>query len=410
MASAWTFLTIATFSTASLCRLTRRTFLHFVRLWTPLHLTPWLKPHTESASAWKNAKRALWLRPKAEVLIEHYQTTRRAFVDMAFSLHPGNIVGESAGKASNVNWAARSMATRIPESEHHYTIMDVLDADTLLAADFFLSSAVKYALAPASRRAVMMFVPPTLFDRNGAEVPVFTRAADIFWCCAGIGGIYPSSWVKIPTSAYGASLELVKYCDYWDCGPEAIGEDMHFYVKAMFETKGNVYAETIYSPASQCNVVVSAGSGPVSSYMSDMRARWSQACLLTGSFGQTVKQNSYMNLTTTEEDPDDTPLRLACGGPDRIRMTDSSDAPERPYGLGRLQLSRHSMRARKLAKVVAVGQWFLDDWVPTTLLTDILEREQEVKEAAKVKKKRKRKLEADRARKKRKVTPQEDEE
>ncbi|KAE8189298.1 hypothetical protein CF335_g6663 [Tilletia laevis] len=68
------------------------------------------------------------------------------------------------------------------------------------------------------------------------------------------------------------------------------------------------------------------------------------------------------------------------------------------------------MRARKLAKVVAVGQWFLDDWVPTTLLTDILEREQDVKEAAKVEKKRKRKLEADRARKKRKVTPQEDEE
>ncbi|CAD6969831.1 unnamed protein product [Tilletia controversa] len=66
------------------------------------------------------------------------------------------------------------------------------------------------------------------------------------------------------------------------------------------------------------------------------------------------------------------------------------------------------MRARKLAKVVAVGQWFLDDWVPTTLLTDILEREQEVKEAAKVE--RKRKLEADRACKKRKVTPQEDDE
>ncbi|CAD6971445.1 unnamed protein product, partial [Tilletia controversa] len=61
------------------------------------------------------------------------------------------------------------------------------------------------------------------------------------------------------------------------------------------------------------------------------------------------------------------------------------------------------MRARKLVRVVAVGQWFLDDWVPTILLTDILEREQEVKEAAKVKKKRKRKLEADRARKKRKV-------
>ncbi|KAE8246694.1 hypothetical protein A4X13_0g5671 [Tilletia indica] len=260
---------------------------------------------------------------KAEALIEHYQTTRRAFMDMAFSLHPGNIVGESAGKASNVNWAARFMASRIPESEYHYTIMNILDADTLFAADFFLSSAVKFALAPASRRAVMMFVPPTLFDRNGAEVPVFTRAADIFWCCAGIGGIYPSSWVKIPTSAYGASLELVKYCDFWDCGPEAIGEDMHFYVKAMFETKGNVYAETIYSPASQCNVVGAAGNGVVSSYMNDMRARWSQACrhlwgsldfgycwhrVLTGKFGQTRKQNNYMALTTSEDELDDTPF------------------------------------------------------------------------------------------------------
>ncbi|KAL9940526.1 hypothetical protein V8E36_000014 [Tilletia maclaganii] len=261
---------------------------------------------------------------KAEALIEHYQITRRAFVDFAFSLHPGNIVGESAGKASNVNWAARYMATRIPEAEHPYTIVDVLDADTLFAADFFLASSVKFALAPAARRAIMMFVPPTLFDRNCAEVPVFTRAVDIFWCCAGLGGIYPSSWVKIPTSAYGVTLELAKYCNYWDSGPEAIGEDMHFYVKAMFETKGNVSAETIYSPASQCNVVGGESNGAVASYISDMRARWSQACrhlwgsldfgycwhrLLTGQFGQSVKQESYMALTTSEEDElDDTPF------------------------------------------------------------------------------------------------------
>ncbi|KAK0551051.1 hypothetical protein OC846_003429 [Tilletia horrida] len=259
---------------------------------------------------------------KAQALIEHYQTTRRSFVDMTFSLHPGNIVGESAGKASNVNWAARYMATRLPEREHSNTIVNVLDADTLFAADFFLGSAVKFALAPASRRAVMMFVPPTLFDRNCAEVPIFTRAADIFWCCAGMGGIYPSSWCKIPTSAYGVSLELVKYTNFWDCGPEAIGEDMHFYCKAMFETKGNVYAETVYSPASQCNVVGGPGNGAVSSYVNDMRARWSQACrhlwgsldfgycyhrFLTGAIGQTVKNTDYMTLTEEDEELDETP-------------------------------------------------------------------------------------------------------
>ncbi|KAE8214172.1 hypothetical protein CF326_g9805 [Tilletia indica] len=71
---------------------------------------------------------------------------------------------------------------------------------------------------------------------------------------------------------------------------------------------------------------------------------------------------------------------------------------------------RHSMRALKLAKVVAVGQWFLDDWVPSDLLTNLLQRERDLKEAARNEKKRKRRLMADKARKKQKTALAEDEE
>ncbi|CAD6929132.1 unnamed protein product [Tilletia caries] len=68
------------------------------------------------------------------------------------------------------------------------------------------------------------------------------------------------------------------------------------------------------------------------------------------------------------------------------------------------------MRALKLPKVVAVGQWFLDDWVPSDLLTNLLQRERDLKEAAWNEKKRKRRLMADKARKKQKKALAEDEE
>ncbi|CAD6910338.1 unnamed protein product, partial [Tilletia caries] len=71
---------------------------------------------------------------------------------------------------------------------------------------------------------------------------------------------------------------------------------------------------------------------------------------------------------------------------------------------------RHSIRARKLAKVVAVGQWFLDDWVPADLLTNILNHEREVKEAARMEKKRKRRLIADKTRKRQKTALEGDDE
>lgn len=176
---------------------------------------------------------------KAQSLVDDY-CKRGCFADFSYSLHPGNIIGESAGKSSNVNWAARHMARRRDVASQRRTIVTVMDADTAFASDFFLASAAHFSLARPEIRRRMMFVPPTLFDRNSADVPIFTRATDIFWSCAGIGGIYPSSWCKIPTSAYAVSLDLARFCDFWDAGPEAIGEDLHFYCKAMFETKGNV--------------------------------------------------------------------------------------------------------------------------------------------------------------------------
>lgn len=57
---------------------------------------------------------------------------------------------------------------------------------------------------------------------------------------SGIGGIYPSSGAKLPTSAYSVSLALAVQIGFWDAGPQAIGEDMHMFCKSMLDTRGNV--------------------------------------------------------------------------------------------------------------------------------------------------------------------------
>lgn len=227
--------------------------------------------------------------------------------------------------SSNVNWSARFLADRLPDISS--AILTIMDADTAFAADFFLGSAIEFALAVPEDRTRMMFVPPIIFDRNSHKVPIFTRATDIFWSCAGAGTLYPSSECKIPTSAYGVSMQLADFCGYWDAGQEAIGEDLHFFCKALFETKGNLKSVTIYSPASQCNVVGAPANGPIADYINDLKARWAQACrhlwgsldwgycwhrVLTLSFGQSSQSPvAYVAAMQNGDDSDRSSIPLS---------------------------------------------------------------------------------------------------
>lgn len=90
-----------------------------------------------------------------------------------------------------------------------------------------------------------------------------------------MSNLYPTSPVKVPCSAYSVSMDLVIAVNFWDAGPEAIGEDMHMYLKCYFSTAGRVIVKSIFSPASQCNIE-GTGTG-VSGYISGMTARYTQS-------------------------------------------------------------------------------------------------------------------------------------
>ncbi|KAJ3023355.1 hypothetical protein HKX48_003466 [Thoreauomyces humboldtii] len=212
---------------------------------------------------------------KAAVLMKMYADS---FFEITYTLHPVGRPGEIRGKSSNVAWAASQMALRSGgglAGRHEHEIITVMDADTCFAEDFFSAVAYHYTTASPAQRRIMMFAPCTVFDRNSKNVPVFVRVTDMFWSIGVISNLYPSSSIKVPCSAYAVSMDLALAVNFWDAGPEAIGEDMHMYLKCFFATEGRVIVKSIFSPASQCNVE-GAGSG-ISGWMGGMFARYDQA-------------------------------------------------------------------------------------------------------------------------------------
>jgi len=57
-----------------------------------------------------------------------------------------------------------------------------------------------------------------------------------------------------PTSVYSLPLSLIGLTGEWDSGEEAIGEDLHTYIKCFFALNGNLTTRTVLSAASQSNV------------------------------------------------------------------------------------------------------------------------------------------------------------
>ena len=178
---------------------------------------------------------------------------KESFRNMTFTLHPSDIEGEVAGKSSNVSWAARQLSNNYVDARTRAgCVITIMDSDTHLSSNYFLLL-TKFHHEDRERGNTLYCVP-IVFDRNAHKVNSFVRAADIFWCGAGLSGLYGGSSIKIPTSVYSIAMTLAGHVGGWDSGPESIGEDMHMYLKCYFKSKGQVKTKVIYSPASQSNV------------------------------------------------------------------------------------------------------------------------------------------------------------
>lgn len=131
-------------------------------------------------------------------------------------------------------------------------------------------------LAEPETSQTALYTAPIVFDRNAQQVTGLVRVADILWCAAGISGLYKGSTICPPTSVYSLPLQLVDRVGGWDCDSEAIGEDLHMYIKCFFALNGNLTCRHVLSPVSSSNVC-GTGAGGLRGTASDMKARYKQA-------------------------------------------------------------------------------------------------------------------------------------
>jgi hypothetical protein len=210
---------------------------------------------------------------KATELISQFEMV---FSCIQATFHPFGVVGEIAGKSSNVAYAARhimNVHAREGDPGVMDTLITVIDgmlkgnldnivykqtntlslADTHLLQDYF-SEIRRLHLDEEVSPERSFYSCPIIFDRNSLQTPALVRCADLMWGFAGISAMYPSSPICIPTSVYTLPLALAKRVGGWDSDASAIGEDMHMLLKCYFSMNGNITTRVVYSAASQCNV------------------------------------------------------------------------------------------------------------------------------------------------------------
>jgi hypothetical protein len=228
------------------------------------------------------------------------------FLEIQPTFHPFGIPGESAGKSSNVSWAAQEvMAKYNGDLDVLVTVMDsecistsiwlherqflTSTGDSHLQQQYFRSILARHRIhhttSPTSN--LTLYVPPIIFDRNAHTVPLLVRTADLMWSGAGLSCFSTSSPSKtdssthlaIPTSVYTLSLPLVQLANGWDAGPSAIGEDMHMMLKCYFACSHLAHTalriESIPSPVSQCNIATPLKG--IRGFFASHNARYKQA-------------------------------------------------------------------------------------------------------------------------------------
>ena len=167
---------------------------------------------------------------------------------------------EMPGKASNVNHAVRDIVSTLPGE----TMLTVLDADAEVCEHYV----AELDLISNMRD---IFAAPILFEQNTAQTPMIVCVNDYIWAAMAIQNMNPVALkIGFPMSAYSLSVNLVQRVGFWDTHPDAIGEDMHMFIKAYIKTKGECQLQFVPAPINMGHV---EGSG----YLGSIWARILQA-------------------------------------------------------------------------------------------------------------------------------------
>lgn len=192
------------------------------------------------------------------------------FYDFIITGHPPHIPGEYRGKGSNVNYAVRQGCQIMLEKgiDRRRIMLTIMDSDAAIPELYIVE--VEKALSKSDDPYYTICAPPIFFSRNCYKVPAAVRMTDITWAALVMANLSNSSGLCVPCSNYSLSFVLADRVGYWDVDADAIGEDMHMWLKCFFKTDGLARTAPIYVPINLTNVQCDG-------YLANIYARYQQA-------------------------------------------------------------------------------------------------------------------------------------
>jgi len=156
-----------------------------------------------------------------------------------YAIHPVT-AGETPGKSSNENWAARCVSKymvdklRIPERS---IILTTCDADTFFHPNYFAYVTHAY-LCDGDNRYHRIYQAVTNWMPNVLQVPAICGTRYTVMSIARVAEMASPVTNPFPIAIYSLSLPLAKQAKFWD--PTVIPEDWHMYFRCSMADQGKV--------------------------------------------------------------------------------------------------------------------------------------------------------------------------
>jgi cellulose synthase/poly-beta-1,6-N-acetylglucosamine synthase-like glycosyltransferase len=211
-----------------------------------------------------------------EAFLERADAIRREFGDLflrfVVTVHPSDIVGEIAGKGSNLHHAGPAAKAAVDELGIAYedVIVSTFDVDTIAHPQYFAHLAKTYLETPDRLRC--SYQPVVLYSNNIWDAPAVIRIAAFgttFWLLSEL--VRPDRLFTF--SSHSMPFKALLDVGYWQ--PDVVSEDSRIFLQCFLRYDGDYRVVPLYVPVSMDAVMAPTWIGSlVNLYKQQRRWAW----------------------------------------------------------------------------------------------------------------------------------------
>lgn len=181
----------------------------------------------------------------ARAMREKYKDTFGYFL---ITTHPGDIVGEVAGKGANATWAAKKVRTEVLDPHgirYNHTLVSIFDIDTVIYPEYF--NCLIWHFMTVDNPLKTSFQPVPIFNNNIWEAPAIARVvamSSTFW--EMVQQERPERMATF--SSHSVSFQALYEVGYWQTN--MVSEDSRIFWNLLIANNGDYHVVPLSYPVS----------------------------------------------------------------------------------------------------------------------------------------------------------------